>query len=181
MASDSWSQDIYIKTCLFAAKLHQGQVVPDTDLPYMTHVNFVAMEVLAALAVEKGRNENLAVQCALLHDVIEDTDTTYEHVKAEFGQAVADGVQALSKDKSLDKGIQLGDSLDRIRKQPREVWMVKLADRITNLQPPPSYWTKTKICHYREEALLILDALKEASPLLAERLSNKIEEYKGFI
>lgn len=181
MTQYNWSQDEYIDAYLFAAKAHQGQVVPGTGFPYIMHVNFVAMEVIAALAVEKGHNENLAVQCALLHDVIEDTAITYEQVKAEFGQAVADGVLALSKDKNLDKGLQLGDSLNRIQKQPQEVWMVKLADRITNLQHQPSYWTKAKIGHYREEACLIHDTLADASQLLAGRLLQKIETYKGFI
>jgi len=173
----SWSQDTYINTYLFAAQAHCRQLVPGTDLPYIVHVNFVVMEVIAALAVENEHDGNLAVQCALLHDVIEDTDITYAQVEAKFGQTVADGVLSLSKDKKL----QLGDSLDRIRKQPHEVWMVKLADRITNLQPPPHYWTKDKMIQYRAEALLIHDALRDASPLLAARLMGKIEAFMEFI
>lgn len=177
----SWSQDTYIDTYLFAAQAHCRQLVPGTDLPYIVHVNLVTMEVIAALAVEKGHDENLAVQCALLHDVIEDTEITYEQVEAEFGQAVADGVLSLSKDKKLDRSLQLADSLGRIRKQPHAVWMVKLADRITNLQPPPHYWTRGKMIQYRAEAFLIHDALRDASPLLAARLMEKIEAFKKFV
>ena len=55
--------------------------------------------------------------------------------------------------------------------------MVKLADRITNLQPPPSYWTKDKIEKYRAEAIEILDALGEASGFLFSRLREKIDGY----
>jgi (p)ppGpp synthase/HD superfamily hydrolase len=73
------------------------------------------------------------------------------------------------------------DSLRRIRQQPREVWRVKLADRITNLQPPPSYWTPEKRGKYRAEAVTILDALGEASPFLATRLRGKIEAYGEFL
>jgi (p)ppGpp synthase/HD superfamily hydrolase len=55
--------------------------------------------------------------------------------------------------------------------------MVKLADRITNLQPPPSHWTPERITSYREEAVEILQTLKDASPHLAARLEEKIERY----
>jgi len=47
------------------------------------------------------------------------------------------GVSALSKDEAVPKEKELEDSLHRIREQPAEILMVKLADRITNLQPPP--------------------------------------------
>lgn len=174
----NWSQDSYIQAYRFAAQAHHGQTVPGTDLPYIMHLSFVCMEVIAALNTEKGHDENLAVLCALLHDVIEDTEATYEQVKASFGEAVVNGVLALSKDKGLAKHLRLADSLRRIRQQPQAVWMVKLADRITNLQPPPSHWTKDKIASYREEAIHIHQALKDASPSLASRLLTKIEDYK---
>jgi (p)ppGpp synthase/HD superfamily hydrolase len=79
------------------------------------------MEVMAALECESDRNGNLAIQCALLHDVIEDTDITFERVDAEFGAEVAAGVLALTKNSMLDKIVQMEDSLRRIQKQPYEV------------------------------------------------------------
>jgi (p)ppGpp synthase/HD superfamily hydrolase len=51
------------------------------------HVSFVSMEVMAALLHEPEQDGNLAVQCALLHDVIEDTGVSYEDVKDVFGTA----------------------------------------------------------------------------------------------
>jgi (p)ppGpp synthase/HD superfamily hydrolase len=135
------------------------------------------MEVIAALRAEPERDQELAVQCALLHDVVEDTATTVEQLRATFGPAVATGVSALSKDKLLPKGRQLEDSLRRIREQPPEVWMVKLADRIANLQPPPSHWTPDKVAGYREEAATIYSSLKDASPVLAKRLARRIAAY----
>jgi (p)ppGpp synthase/HD superfamily hydrolase len=176
---DKWSQETYLKAYRFAAKAHLGQMVPGTNFPYIMHLSFVSMEVIAALNIEKGHDENLAVQCAILHDVIEDTDATYEQVKAEFGETAANGIVALSKNKTLEKHLQLEDSLRRIRQQPHEVWIVKLADRITNLQPPPSYWTKDKIAQYREEAIQIHASLRESSPMLSSRLLAKIEAYKA--
>lgn len=172
-----WSQDVYTAAAQFAAEAHLGQKVPGGELPYLLHVTLVAMEVGAALRAEPGYDEDLALQCALLHDTIEDTAVTYEQVAAAFGQAVADGVLALSKDPGLPKEQQMPDSLRRIAAQPREVWLVKLADRIVNLQRPPHYWESDKIAAYEHEARSILVALGEASPFLAARLEVKIGAY----
>jgi (p)ppGpp synthase/HD superfamily hydrolase len=173
----NWSQESYIKAYRFAAQAHEGQLYPGTGLPYLMHLSFVSMEVLGVLSVESGRDGDLAVQCALLHDSIEDTDVTYADLVSTFGVKVADGVQALSKNPDLEKSQQLTDSLQRIRSQPKEIWIVKLADRISNLQPPPANWTPAKIICYRDESIEIHTALKDASPFLALRLIKKIENY----
>jgi len=165
----------------FAAEAHKGQVFPGTDLPYLMHLSFVSMEVIACLGIEKHDHGDLAVQCALLHDVIEDTGTTYEEVKGAFGEHVAQGVFALTKNPEMGKELQLRDSLKRIREQPEGVWIVKLADRITNSAPPPSYWDKEKIRRYREEAMEIHQVLHPASTYLGERLKMKIDAYKIYL
>lgn len=175
-----WSQESYIKALIFAGNAHNGQKVPGTELPYLTHLTMVSMEVMAALAAEDGLDGNLAIQCSLLHDVLEDTDVGYERLKDTFGEAVLNGVQALTKNDNLAKLEKMPDSLARIRQQPREVWMVKLADRITNLQPPPKHWTIEKMQSYQQEARQIYDALHTASPFLAARLKQKIEDYDRY-
>jgi len=174
----TWSQEKYIKALRYAAEAHNGQTVPGSDLPYVVHVTMVAMEVIAALGHEDGLDGDLAVQCALLHDVIEDTRKTHADLAAVFGERVAEGVQALSKDDGLNnKQEKMADSLARIKQQPREIWMVKLADRITNLQPPPSHWSAEKIKRYREEAKVILNELGNVSPFLSKRLNGKLRVY----
>jgi hypothetical protein len=55
--------------------------------------------------------------------------------------------------------------------------MVKLADRITNLQPPPGHWDAEKIERYREEGRVILRELGDGCPYLADRLDNKVKVY----
>jgi (p)ppGpp synthase/HD superfamily hydrolase len=139
------------------------------------------MEVLAALSEEPNNDGDLAVQCALLHDTLEDTDTTYHSLSEWFGEPVADGVRALTKDSSLPKEQRMEDSLRRIRRQPGEVGMVKLADRITNLQPPPDDWSDDKKRTYLGQAREIFDALQHTSPYLSRRLSEKMTSYEGLI
>ena len=112
---NQWSQDTYIKAYRFAAEAHNGQLVPGSDLPYIMHLSFVAMEVLAALAVEPVALPDLALQCALLHDTIEDTDITYDDVQATFGANVADGVLAMTIDETIGTGL---DKFERRWMQP---------------------------------------------------------------
>ncbi|MBD2254259.1 HD domain-containing protein [Nostoc parmelioides] len=177
----NWSQESYIKAYRFAAHAHLGQKFPGTNIPYIMHLSFVSVEVIAALNAEKQYDGDLAIQCSILHDTIEDTDISFEQIKTEFGESVANGVLALTKNNSLEKHLQMADSLQRIKEQPQEIWMVKLADRISNLQTPPYYWNQDKIIRYREESIEIYKALKDASSFLASRLATKIEDYKTFI
>jgi (p)ppGpp synthase/HD superfamily hydrolase len=172
-----WMPDEYIRTYLFAANAHLGQTIPDSKLPYIVHVNLVSMEIITALEVETGYDGELAIKCALLHDILEDTAITCTQINNEFGKIVADGVSALTKDSHVEKIRRMDDCLIRIRKQPCEVWMVKMADRITNLRPPPSSWSNDKIQEYKQEAITIHDALKSASQYLATRLHAKINDY----
>lgn len=177
MSSPTWSLDLYHRAARFAAHAHLGQKIPGGELPYILHPTQVAAEVIGALAVEPAERPDLAVACALLHDVVEDTAVTADQLAADFGPDVAAGVLALSKDPSLPKDQAMADSLRRIRLQPREVWLVKLADRIVNLEPPPHYWKPAKIAAYREEAGRIADALGDASEHLRARLRGRIARY----
>lgn len=179
-----WSDRAYQDAIAFAAEAHldAGQSVPGTRLPYVVHLANVAMEVMAALAETDGLDGTLAVQCALLHDTLEDTPVTRSQLVERFGEPVAAGVSALSKNPSVGtKDAQMADSLRRIRMQPPEIAIVKLADRITNLQPPPAYWTSPRRFQYQVEAHVILDALGDRCPFLAARLRERIDDYARYV
>lgn len=181
----NWSQDIFVKTWDFATLAHHGQTyggpVEGQRFDYINHIGSVAMELIWALNNTPTADGNLAIQCALLHDTIEDTEVTYEEVISVFGKKVADGVMALTKNETLPtKHEQMLDSLKRIKDQPTEVWMVKLADRITNLSAPPFYWSKEKKIGYRDEALVIHSELHTANKLLSERLIARIHSYQNY-
>ena len=182
----NWSQEFFKDAWNFATRFHKGQTFQGPQqgeqIDYLNHVGSVAMEVIWALPTDPKLDGNLAVQCALLHDVLEDTPATYELVLERFGRQVADGVLALTKDHRLPtKEEQMADSLYRIRFQPKEVWMVKLADRITNLYEPPCHWDNAKRNAYRQEAMQIHYALRDANVSLAGRLWEKIEQYPRYL
>ncbi|MFV8752653.1 HD domain-containing protein [Nannocystaceae bacterium ST9] len=178
-----WSPEIWHAAWEFASRAHHGQRLPGSELPYAGHVAAVAMEVARAIAIRQAgaapvERPDLAIACALLHDVVEDTPTSLATIAAQFGPEVARGVAALSKDPGVgDKPAQMLDSLTRIRECPPEVWMVKLGDRIHNLREPPHYWTREKIATYRDEAKQIHAALADACPVLAARLLDRIDRY----
>lgn len=177
-----FSPDRYVDALQFAAQAHAGATMPGSELPYLVHVVSVAAEVIAALPTLPDIDADLAVTCALLHDTVEDTSVTLDDIRARFGDAVAAGVSALTKDttKFSEKADQMADSLRRILEQPREIAIVKLADRITNMSEPPHYWSREKRSKYREEAGVIADALGGASPALAARLRARIASYAQF-
>ncbi len=178
-----FNQENYIEVLNFAAIAHGEQKTPK-DLPYIAHITCVAMEVINACEKSSLDEEkaNLAISCALLHDVIEDANITYDELYMKFGEKVANGVEALTKDKTMaSKQEQMKDSIERLLTQPYEIQMVKLADRITNLGIPPKHWDNDKIKKYQKEAGLILSCLGNSNIYLSKRLEEKIENYNNYI
>ena len=177
-----FSQEKYLKALTFAGQAHGEQKTPN-GLPYITHIASVAMEVIHACTESKieDKKADLAITVALLHDVIEDTNITYDDIYVEFGIDIAEAVEALTKDKTLSKKEQMADSINKLLAQPYEVQMVKLADRITNLQKPPQTWENDKIFNYQKEAKFILSCLKNSNIYLSKRLESKIAEYRVYI
>ena len=173
-------QTIYQETIAFAALKHGNQKMP-TGLPYVVHLSNVAMEVFMAHKEEPNFNIDLAIQLALLHDVLEDTPLSFKELEDTFGNIVATGVLALTKNASLDKKDQMQDSLDRIVQQGTEVAIVKLCDRITNLQKPPLKWDKEKIKKYHLQAVTIAQALGVKNSYLDNRIQEKIKAYTAFV
>lgn len=168
MTFHSWHPDHYAHAWAFATRAHHGQTYGGARegerIAYINHLASVAAELIWALPATPDYDGKLAVQCALLHDTLEDTAVTYAELAAEFGEAVAQGVAALSKNPALpDKAAQMQDSLARIRQQPKEIWSVKVADRISNLYEPPYYWNNERKIAYRREAQFILDNLRDGA------------------
>jgi guanosine-3',5'-bis(diphosphate) 3'-pyrophosphohydrolase len=176
-------QTSYQKAFFFAAQQHQQ--VPQwikgtTDVPYAVHIGNVAMEIIMAHHETPCFNLELAVQIALLHDVLEDTPCPETILLEEFGEAVTTGVKALTKNKNLKDKNPMEDSIERILGSNPEVGMVKLADRITNLQPPPHFWSREKIELYYHEAVLLWEKLGHLNVALSQRMAEQLLVYRSF-
>ena len=119
---------------IFATKAHEGQLRKGTQIPYILH----PME--AAAIVGSMTTDEEIIAGAVLHDVVEDTDTTMEDVIAMFGERVGSLVASESENKRED---QPAESTWKIRKQetlnhlataPIEVKMITLGDKLSNIR-----------------------------------------------
>ena len=184
--NEKWSINELQDVWQLATKMHDGQKYGGSkqgeQIEYINHIGSVVFEILTALSIENDMDSNLAIKCAILHDTIEDTDLCYDDILNRYGREVASGVLALTKNENIiGKREKMLDSLKRIKEQPKEIWAIKMADRIANLYSPPFYWTNEKKIEYLEEARLIHNELQAANKYLGDRLANKIIAYQKFI
>ena len=122
------------KAIVFAAKAHKDTERRGKGFPYIAH----PLEAMAIVATMTNDQELLAAAC--LHDVLEDTDVTYEELKKEFGERVANIVKAESDE--VFKNMSQSDSwkmrkqiaMDHLAKAPREVQMVAMGDKLSNMR-----------------------------------------------
>ncbi|MDY4160882.1 MAG: HD domain-containing protein [Prevotella sp.] len=117
----------------FAVKAHQGMERKGKGFPYIVH----PMEAVCIVATMTNDQELLAA--AALHDVIEDTDTTADDLKKEFGERVAMLVEAESDDKTggskADTWHQRKqDTIDRLRNADLDIKIVALGDKLSNMR-----------------------------------------------
>ena len=113
----------------FATKAHEGQFRKGTRRPYIVH----PIEV-ADLVSTMTKDEEI-ICAAVLHDTIEDCKgITWEVLKLRFGQRVADMVAQESEDKSLSWEERKGETIRRLKTAPREVRMIGLADKLSNMR-----------------------------------------------
>lgn len=164
----------------FAFKAHSNHYFP-CGRKYSTHLETVAELSRQALQHDTSLNERLLLSTAYLHDSVEDTAVTHEVIFNFFGQEVGNAISALTKDKSYPKSDPILQSLQKILMLPKEVWVVKLADRIANLQQTiflyNEKWDEIYKEYYRHESILIYKALETSSQYLSQKLSNIITIY----
>ncbi len=127
--------DILDKAIIFATNAHSGSFRKGTNLPYIVH----PMEV--ASIVSTMTDDRSVMAAAMLHDTVEDTNTTIDDIRREFGDKVADLVSSESENKRED--LPSGDTW-KIRKQEtvarlknessKEAKMIALGDKLSNMR-----------------------------------------------
>lgn len=103
--------------------------------------------------VQEGHIHDPAViLAALLHDTVEDTDTTFDLLEAEFGKEVCDIVKELTDDKSLPKAERKRLQIERAANSSYKAKLIKLADKLHNLRDLeksiPKGWTQERVKEY---------------------------------
>ena len=161
--------NLLIKAMSFAAHKHKDQRRKDKEAsPYINHPIGLA-EVL----VNVGNVTDINTVCAaLLHDTVEDTETTTEELTENFGAEISDIVMEVTDDQTLSKEERKQAQIDHAMHLSKQARAVKLADKICNLgdvSSSPPDWPLERRQQYFDWARNVIDELRgEWSELEAE-------------
>ena len=152
---------LILRAASFAAHKHRNQRRKDVDAsPYINH----PLGLARVLAEEGGITDPATICAALLHDTIEDTDTTQEELESEFGAEIRALVQEVTDDKSLPKVERKRAQVEHAAHISGKAKRVKLADKICNLRDvastAPVNWPLDRRREYFDWAKSVIDNLR---------------------
>ena len=165
-----------LKAALFAADRHRNQRRKGSrGAPYVNHPLAVA-ECLATAGIEDPD----ILAAALLHDTVEDTDTSLAELEELFGQRVASIVAEVTDDKSLPKAERKLRQIANAPTKSHEAKLVKLADKICNLRDlrdcPPD-WSPERIADYHRFAKDVYRGLKGTNAALDNQIDHLLAQH----
>ncbi|XP_058461401.1 guanosine-3',5'-bis(diphosphate) 3'-pyrophosphohydrolase MESH1 [Malaya genurostris] len=163
----------YTKCINFAAVKHRNQRRLDSDkTPYINH----PIGVAHILTSEGGVTDFEVLQAAILHDTVEDTDTSFEEIEQNFGFTVRRLVQEVTDDKSLPKLERKRLQIEHAAGTSPRARLIKLADKIYNLRDlqrcQPEGWTVERCREYFIWAKKVCDNLKGTNQALEDILDE---------
>lgn len=146
------------------------------DIPYINH----PIAVATLLATVGSVTDPDLLAAALLHDTVEDTDTTHEELVAHFGTAIADLVAEVTDDPSLPSAQRkLTQEREASSKSPRAK-LLRLADKTCNVQDityrPPPDWSVHRRMEYFNWAERVVAQLRGVSAPLEARFDDVLAE-----
>ncbi|KAF3833040.1 Guanosine-3',5'-bis(diphosphate) 3'-pyrophosphohydrolase MESH1 [Dissostichus eleginoides] len=164
---------LLLETVNFAAEKHRNQRRKDPEAtPYINH----PIGVARIISHEGGVADIEVLQAALLHDTVEDTDTSFAELESKFGPIVARIVQEVTDDKSLSKQDRKRQQVEHAAHCSRQAKVVKLADKLYNLRDlnrcTPSGWTAERVQEYFVWASEVVKGLRGTNYALEERLEE---------
>ena len=170
-----------LKIIMMAAKYasiqHKNQRRKDSEkTPYINHPIDVA-EFLTSNDV----NDRETIVGGILHDVIEDTDGTYDEIKNLFGENVAKIVEECSDDKKLNKIMRKRLQIEHAASISDKAKLVKLADKYSNisglLETPPASWSKDEITGYVYWGFAVCKQLSGINSKIDEQILNLFKKH----
>ena len=150
-----------VRAIAFAADKHRNQRRKDKDAsPYINH----PIALADILVNEAGVTDIQTLCAAILHDTIEDTETSAGELEEVFGGEIAGIVLEVSDDKSLDKQERKRLQIEHAAHASIKARLVKLADKISSLRDvhssPPTSWGLERKQEYFDWARQVIDQLK---------------------
>ncbi len=158
---------LIVKALTFAAQKHRDQRRKGADAsPYINH----PIALADVLCNEAGVTDQVTICAALLHDTVEDTETTPAEIEQEFGPEIRGVVMEVTDDKRLSKLDRKRQQIEKAGKLSRRARLVKLADKISNLRDilsqPPADWPLERQQLYFDWAKAVIDGLRGTNPCL---------------
>lgn len=157
------------KAIVFAADKHRNQRRKDSDSsPYINH----PLDLLYVLVNEGSVFDQTTLLAAVLHDTVEDTDTSPSEIATIFGDDVLSVVLEVTDDKSLPKAERKQLQIEHAYTISDRAKLVKLADKICNLRDmvnrPPALagWNQQRIHEYFAWSKRVIDQLRGVHPEL---------------
>jgi GTP diphosphokinase / guanosine-3',5'-bis(diphosphate) 3'-diphosphatase len=170
---------LLFKALAFSAKKHTKQRRKDLDQsPYINHPI-----ALANILSKRGIVDGNVLCAAILHDTIEDTETTEKELVEEFGKKITSIVLEVTDDKNLEKSVRKQKQIEHAATISHEAKLVKLADKIANLtdilDSPPSDWPMERKNEYFQWAKAVVNNLRGTHSGLEKDFDNLVmaQEY----
>ena len=164
---------IIIEAVYFAAMKHKNQRRKDKDVsPYINHPISVARIISKIGGVEDPE----VLAAAILHDTIEDTETTPEELETKFGANIRSYVEEVSDDKSLPKEERKLKQIEHAKTISKGAALIKLGDKISNvtdvIKNPPKDWSEDR----RDQYLNWAEKVINNCPKVNAKLENYFKE-----
>jgi guanosine-3',5'-bis(diphosphate) 3'-pyrophosphohydrolase len=158
---------IFIQALAFAAEKHKNQRRKDLDAsPYINH----PIALANVLANEAGIFDIDVLCAAVLHDTVEDTQTTEAELNELFGTRICGIVMEVTDDKTIEKSVRKQRQIDHAPHISHSAKLVKLADKICNLRDilgsPPADWPLARKLQYFDWAYKVVAGLRGVHPQL---------------
>jgi len=165
--------DLILRAVAFAAHKHRDQRRKDKEAsPYINH----PIELAHVLWDEGEVRDPLVIAAALLHDTLEDTETSWQELRGEFGEEIADIVLEVTDTQWIKKEVRKRLQVAKAKHSSHRARLVKLADKICNVRDlgtrPPAGWSLERIRQYYDWSREVVDRLRGTHPELERRFDE---------
>lgn len=167
---------LVFKALHFAAEKHKKQRRKGSDgTPYINHPIAVAYY----LCTYANIRDNNILAAAILHDTLEDTDTTPGEIEEQFGRKVLELVLEVTDDKNLPKKIRRREQENTVSQRSHGAKLIRIADKISNVNDifhtPPVGWDSETQNEYLDWTERVINKIKGVNPNLESMYDEMLE------
>jgi guanosine-3',5'-bis(diphosphate) 3'-pyrophosphohydrolase len=164
-----------LEAAAFAAHKHRFQRRKNEEAsPYVNH----CLRVAELVATTGGIDDLDVLAAALLHDTLQDTETTAVELERTFGRRVRVLVEAVTDDKTLSKEERKRRQVAHAHELPPDVVLIKLADKIANVEDiarsPPKDWSMARQLEYLDWAEAVVSNCEPVNLTLLDAFTSAL-------